>query len=406
MKFTATQLFPKQKEIAQDILSSDAMYHVVCTSRQFGKSFMLKQLLLAFAMNNPNSDVMFVSMTLQQSNKVFKELLRSIGKSNIIAKSDKKENSITLINASTIYVRSYQFADALRGYSIDYLIVDECAFCRDEDFEACIRPVLAVKGRKCVLCSTPRGYNFFQKMAVQGQDTNDRHVAYYTATYRDNPFANMQEIEDARRKLPNKIFLAEYEAQFIAGGMSAFENYRQCVGLKLADGQAVAGIDVGRQDDYTVLTVMKGRNVVEVKRWRHNSWNNIITGILTVLRKHGVRKCSVETNGVGDVFYDDIRDAAQKNNMEVTFSPFTTTNTSKNRIVERLNEDFNTENISIPEDPDLLAELDNFEANYSTKNRSIVYGARAGKHDDMVMSLAICNSVSRTSEKQGKYYFG
>lgn len=403
-RFTATELHPSQKEITKRILESDAFYHIVCTSRQWGKSFMLKQLLLAFAMNNPNSQVMFISMTLAQAGKVFKELKRAIERSGVIAKSNGIENSIILVNGSEIYIRSYQFADAIRGYSIDYLIVDEAAFCKDDDWNACIRPTLSTKGRKCVLCSTPRGYNFFQSMAAQGMDSDNPYVQFYKATYRDNPYANLKEIEDARLRLPKKIFAAEYEAEFIAGGMSAFDNYRNCIGITVANtGQTFAAIDVGRQDDYTVLTIMRGRNVVHIERWRLDTWDNIIKKIIALLKKYAVQKCRVECNGVGDVFFDTIKLYAINAGLYTSFVPFITTNQSKCNIVERLIGDFNNLNISIPDDNDLLLELDNFEANYSKTSRAIVYAGRNGMHDDIVMSLAMCNDLS--GGKQGNVHY-
>ena len=404
-RFTATELHPSQKAMAKQILESDSFYHIVCTSRQWGKSFMLKQLLLAFAMNNPNSQVMFISMTLAQAGKIFKELKRAISGHGVILKSNSVENSIILTNGSEIYVRSYQFADAIRGYSIDYLIVDEAAFCKDDDWNACIRPTLATKGKKCVLCSTPRGYNFFQAMAAQGQDPYNDYVKYYKSTYRDNPYANMKEIDDARLRLPKKIFAAEYEAEFIAGGMSVFDNYRNCINIPVLTGKTVAAIDVGRQDDWTVLTVMSGRKVLSIERWRQDTWEHITANILKTLKKYGAYNVRIEVNGVGDVFYETLKKAIETNNINCKAEPFVTTNLSKNNIIERLINDFNTGNISITDNPDLLTELDNFEANYSKTTRAITYAGRNGMHDDMVMSLAMCNDLSQGKQKKGHYVF-
>jgi hypothetical protein len=69
---------------------------------------------------------------------------------------------------------------------------------------------------------------------------------------------------------------------------------------------------------------------------------------------------------------------------------FTTTNKSKNDIIQKLIMDFEKNEIKIPNREDLLVELDSFELSV-TKFGNITYSARQGFNDDMIMSLAIAN---------------
>lgn len=399
------KLFEKQAEIAQKIIRSGAMYHVIVTSRQFGKSYLCKQLLLWYSINNKDWQCCYVSMTYAQANKVFKEILNAIKDSGIIRSYNRKENSIILINGSEIYFKSYQNADAIRGYSFDFMIVDEAAYIKEEDWNACFRPTLNVRGKKCILCSTPKGKNFFWHLYRMGYDHSVTHYRAYSATWRDNPYSNVEEIEDAKKVLPKNIYLSEYECKFIDGAMSVFQGFPECVGKKLAGGPVVAGIDVGRQQDYTVLTIMNGANVVYVGRWNNDTWEHIIQNIIQELKKYRPATVTVEVNGVGDVFFEDFTRAVRAAGVSVKINPWTTTNTSKAQIVERLASDFATGSISIPDDKDLVFELENFEAAYSTASRAIKYGARSGLHDDMVMSLAITNYSRTKAANYGKYTF-
>lgn len=401
IKFVGAKLYPKQREIADQITSSEKMYHIIDAGRQTGKSFLCKQLLLWFAINHPGWRCMYISMTLSQTGKLFKELLRAISKSGVVAEVSKIDNCITLINGSELLFRSYQNADAIRGWDNDLLIVDEAAFCADEDFQAVFRPTLAVRGKKCILCSSPRGYNYFHDLYNYGLAGEKRYASYY-ATYKSCPYSNLDEIADAKLKLPDKIFRAEYLGEFIDGGMSVFDNFRECINLKVASGKMVAGIDVGRKNDYTVLTIMNGRQVVFQQRWRHDSWENIIRKICEELRKHHVRIVACESNGIGDVFMEDLRKVLPEG---IILKDWVNTNTNKANIIERLIGDFNTHSISIPDEQTLLDELGNFEANWSKASRCITYAARgASNHDDTVISLAICNDLAHKAIHSGQYY--
>lgn len=406
MKFIGAKLFPKQQEIVDSIVNTPDIdgavsWHVVCCSRQFGKSFILKQLLLYYAINEPNSKILFVSMTHQQSNKVFNEILKAVEKSPLIKQKNAKENSLILMNGSEIYIRSYQRCDFIRGISANTLICDESAFIKAEDFQSILRPTLSTIGRRGLLFSTPRGKNFFYEMAMD----KSPNYHYYHATYRDNPIANLSEIEDARQKLPEAIFRSEYEAEFVSGSMSVFQNIENCVkdNLKPA-GVCYAGIDVGRASDFTVLTIMSDNKVVYQDQWNQMTWEEIIKNILSAFKKYSVRACWVEINGLGDPFFEMLYNACRQARVSVQLNTWLTTNTSKQNIIEKLIQDFASCSIEIPNNADLLTQLENFEAEYSAKSKSVIYSGKANGKDDRVMSLALTN-FNRPKSNFGHYHF-
>lgn len=403
--FIGQTLFKRQLEIVGEItrtedVEGEISWHIVNSSRQFGKSYMLKQILLYYAINEPNSKNLFVSMSYQQSGKIYSEIIKMVEGTPLIKRKNTQEKSLILMNGSEIYVRSYQKCDYIRGISANTLIIDEAAFVREDDFNAILRPTLATIGRRGILFSTPRGKNFFYRMATN----RSSNYHYYYATYRDNPFANRGEIEDARKTLPDKIFRSEYEAEFIDGGMSVFYNVEKCIrnGLLPSGEACYAGIDVGRQDDFTVLTIMAGNKVVYQEQWNQETWASIVSRITDALGKYNVRAVWVETNGIGDVFFELLYNACRDLRLRVQVNPWTTTNISKANIVERLIEDFATENILIPNNADLLNQLGNFECEYSPKSKAVIYSGKMNGKDDRVLSLAICN-YNRHTVPSGHY---
>ena len=165
------------EKLVSDIISSNAMYYTIVTPRQFGTSFMAVQLMLYYALNYPGSKLMFTSPVYSQASKVFKELMDGVRGSGVIKKFNGAENSLIFINGSELFFKSVQLADNLRGYSIDYLFCDEAAVYKEEVFNAVLRPMLTVRGKKCFLFSTPRGKNWFYTTYKKAGE-NKRYKSY------------------------------------------------------------------------------------------------------------------------------------------------------------------------------------------------------------------------------------
>ena len=79
---------------------------------------------------------------------------------------------------------------------------------------------------------------------------------------------------------------------------------------------------------------------------------------------------------------------------------FYTDNNSKDKIISKLQVAFQNNKITIYTDPELMDELQYYELTYS-KTGKRVFNAKAGHHDDLIMSLAIAyNSI-----KSGDYVY-
>ena len=67
-------------------------------------------------------------------------------------------------------------------------------------------------------------------------------------SYEGNPYVNIEEIESARKALPEAIFRAEYLGEFLEGESSVFQNFNTNVFNQYpkAQGQIFAGLDTGQ----------------------------------------------------------------------------------------------------------------------------------------------------------------
>ena len=399
------KLHPDQVKCLKSITSSSAMYHTIVTGRQWGKSFFAIQLLLYYAINKPNSEVMFVTLSYRQGSKVFNQLMKGIGNTNIVAKKNSMENSITLINGSQIYFVSVQQPENLLGYSIDYLFIDEAAMIKDITFERVLRPFLRVRGKKCFLFSTPRGKNYFYKMYKLGENELESYYSSFKGDIYGNPYANTQEMEEARKTLPDAIFRSEYLAEFVDGG-TVFPSLDKNALLKawqdvIKGERYYAGLDIALQKDYLVLTILNSKGeIVRCYRDNNKPMLTMVENVKTLLNKYNPQLTIVETNGIGN---GGVFELLQKGHRSV--EPFVTGSTNKQELVEDLIFDLQNDSIKIPHRdffPYYIDEMADFGFDYSPKTRRVVYNSISG-HDDCVISLCLANRARRSGRSKGRY---
>lgn len=400
--FQGIKLHKGQERIVKGILNKPVKFNVVNCPRQFGKSTMMEQLTLYYAINNPKSMVLYTAPVHAQSKKVYKEILNGIYKSGIVKSHNGSDQIIELVNGSKIQFSGVEKADNLRGLSVHYMICDEFAFYKSEVWEEVLRPMGLVVGRQVVFVSTPKGKrNQFYTMSMRGQSDDFKNYKYFTSSFEENPYYDREEIEDAKTTLPTHIYRQEYLAEFIDTGMELFTNISEVSNVnKFGDGSGhmYAGLDLGRQDDYTVLTIVDSNNrVVDIYRDRQKPWDTIIGNVIKMLKKYDA-KCFVEVNNVGDVIYEMIKKKYSK------VYEFVTTNASKQQIIENLIVLFQNKEIQIPTEDlfkPLHDEIQTFTYEYNPRSRTIKYTHLNGHHDDTIDSLALATACVKRKRNVG-----
>ena len=332
MEFTGFTPHTKQKEMINSILESKSKYHIACVGRQFGKSLMAMNLVLYWGINKGPAKILWVSPVYSQTDKVQKELMQAIGDSGIVKSCNYSSNEITLKNGTTILFRSAERYDNIRGLTCDYGVIDEAAFCKDEAWQEAIRPVFMVRGKKVLFISTPKGKNFFYDLYQLGINEDYPQYKNYTGTSYDTPYIDPIDITDAKKTLPENVFKQEYLAAFIDSGGEVFSNLDKntFAAYPQPQGKVFCGIDLGKQEDYTVATFIDSRGqVVDIYRSNAQEWTTMVTEIVTRIRKWNATTM-IEVNSIGDVIFEMVKKQWQDTH------PFVTTSKSKQEIVEGL----------------------------------------------------------------------
>ena len=402
MLYTGFTPHTKQRHMVNEIIGSAAKYHVACVGRQFGKSLMAINLSLYWMINEGPVKVLWVSPVYSQTTKVQKELMQAIGASGIVKNCNYSDNYIRLKNGSEILFRSAEKYDNIRGLTVDYGILDEAAFMKEDAWKEAIKPVFLVKGKKVLFISTPKGKNWFHELFQLAKSTDYTNYKAYTGSSYDTPYIAIEEIEDAKRTLPPNVFQQEYLAKFIDSGGEVFSNLDKNTFTQYPrpNGKVYCGIDLGKQEDFTVATFQDSAGqVIDIYRANNKEWTVMVNDIMQLVRKYSAT-VMVEVNSIGDVIYEQIKNQWQDTH------PFVTTSKSKNEMIEGLILDINETTVTIPDSelfPWLLSELEVFTYDYNPKTRSIKYGHPTGLHDDCVISLAIVNYNRKQNKTLGTY---
>ena len=402
MKLTGFKPYHKQKEVIDSIISSEGMFHTMVCGRQSGKSTTLLGLVLYYAINKPKSTCLWVSPVYSQINKVQTQIMDALGNSGVIVSANKANYEIKLLNGSMIYFRSAERADTIRGLAIDYLFVDESQDIKTSDFQKSILPTITARGKKAVLGGTPKKKNFFYDYYMMGKSPDfPNHTSYNFPSW-ESPYVSSEFIEEQRKSLPDNIFRQEFEAIFLEDDGQVFKGLGNVLindawPQRSHGVNTYAGLDIGTREDYSVLTIMDelGR-VLFVWRDRHIEYSRIVDKVVQLCKQYNVRELLVESNGPGDVMYEQIR--KQYSRAEPLFQ----TNDTKSNIIRRLMTDIEDVAIELPSvklfQP-LGDEMEIFEYEVLPSGK-IRYGHPSGFHDDCVLSLAMAN-WSRINPKRG-----
>lgn len=376
---------PKQKELL-DIINTDGIKYVTCcAARRFGKSILARYLCLKWAMSEPNTTVLYVGPTYKLCNEFYRKFLKMVEKLPNFEGSLTQDKIIMFKNGSEIKFFSATAHDSIRGFEAQYAILDEFAYYPnlEESWDGSIRPVVKDKGKKVLFISTPCGKRGkFWDMFCLGMGSNPRYGALQ-ASAEDSPYTDKEELADMKLTMSDKSFRQEILAQFLDLGQGGvFKNVLNCLGKGELSPKNYGGLDIGFSDS-TVLTIIneQGEMVTQIE-WEKVNYTELIPLINNEIKKHNVEYCYVETNGVGA----PIMSFLTSQNSSV-YKPWTTTNDTKNNLVEDLMIAFEQNKIVILDDQILINQLDCFEVQFTRTGKQTFNGV--GAKDDRVMSLGI-----------------
>jgi len=378
-----------QKQIIDGFADSEHKFGVVACGRQFGKSLLAQNLMLWWLLQHKNTKGAWISPIYNQAKKIFTELLNAANQ--VVVHSNKADLTMEFVNGSTLQFLSAERYDSIRGFSFNYLVVDEAAFIREEAMTEAILPTLSAIGRKCFIISTPKSKNWFYTYWLKGQNGNSDYISFKGVSI-DNPHVDVSFIAEQAKSLPIDIYKQEYLAEFSEATNDVFRGLDAVCNLRNWDesktGRDYFGIDVGMSADYTVCSIFseQGR-CKKILRFNGKSFEESAKTIVNELRRFNIGGGYVETNGAGQALYELIRGYYRQT------KPFTTTQDSKAQGVRKLIQDIENGAVELPDKnlmPECYDELSAYTYKVNT-NGKLSFSHPNGYHDDIVDSLWMAN---------------
>jgi thymidine kinase len=389
---------------------------IVLSSRQKGKSFMIANLLLFYALNNNKTKNYCVSPTLKQSKAIYNTIYDAIEGSGIVKKANAADYEIKFINGSSIYFKSAEQGEALRGYTADFLCIDECCFISDEVFYT-IAPWCDAKQAPVLMVSTPfvkEGFfwNFYNYGLEKQNNTvtiNWSDIIYKESIQKILP---PEKLEEYRRVLPKNQFKTEYLGEWLDNEGVVFDNFKNCIKHNDINTfeQLFVGIDwaSGVENDETVISILNSKGEqLYIDGFNNLNTTQTIDRVMNVINKHIHQIVSItsETNSIGRQFTDLLIEKLPQSQRHKV-QGFTTTNNSKSELVNDLQVAFQENKITILEEEKQLRQLSVFSAEYNPKTKNVSYNAPRGLHDDRVMALMLSYKGYKNKQTTGYYCIG
>ena len=388
---------------------------VVKSKRQVGKTTMAVNAVLEMAINHGGTLSCIVEPTLDQSRRVYKEIVKAVQDTPILARKNDSLLEIEFANGSSIIFKSAEQRDNLRGFTITgLLVVDECAFIQDDIFDILI-PATDVHHAPILLISTPKlKQGFFYRYYSAGMEGNVNITSIDFNAFDTSFQLSPDKLDQYRAMMPRAQFTTEYLGEFLDTDSVLFTNLSECIG-PAGDGRDIyVGIDwgSGAGGDYTSVAAFdESGHMAFIDYFNDKSTfeqARYIADILALRAAH-VRHILAENNSIGTPMIALLKDELDKRGQRALsrlVTPFTTTAQEKVRLVNQLQVALEQKAVTLLDDRGLLTQLAAYEATYNPKTGNVSYNAPPGLHDDNCISTMLAFDARASSQRTGQYTIG
>jgi len=298
-------------------------------------------------------------------------------------------------------------------------LIDEAAKCSRQTF-ASVMSTTSQTGGWIACTSTPRGKNWFYELYRQAEEHMkwaEKHQKPYeqfcaSAKTIDSPYVDKRVVEQAKLSLPDRLFRQLYLAEFLDDG-SVFVGHRDCIEGELIEAngkiqswtdpnaatkKVVIGADWAKRTDYGVFVAFEvgtsKPRVVGFRRFQNLDYKLAIRELHKFSEQfQDVLLIRHDRTGIGDVINDML------SSFTYPVDPVVFTNESKSSMVDAYMVAIETQNLILPNWPELIKEHDNYDVKMSILGKP-TYSAPPGFHDDIVTACFLAwSAVIETQDR-------
>lgn len=394
---------------------------------QMGKTFALAVWLYRGAWEKPGTLNWWTAPTYSQAEVGFKEIRSHLEPSGVLSRATESRLRLDLVNGSRIECRSWERDENLLGPAVDGRIVVDQA----EMLTGRARAIISTR-RSATMGPIRYGGNAgamgqewwrLCKQAEAAQEGGSKTLGFIRWTWRDRHRALEAEspdkaaefhafIENERKTLPLDEFERLYEAKFLSLGTGVLDFARVAVngGDALnpvhlpyfepwSGAPCIAGLDLGDQQDFSVLSIVDDNSgrLVGMDRFNHMGWEAQVARIVETAKRYcrlpnrekrdpGQEICIyVDATMMGSPVYQMLDKAAA--GLPIEIFPVTFDNAKKRQMVQYLQAATQGNWISMPWIQEAIDEAQMLERKPLASG--VTYSAAGGGHDDIVFSMGL-----------------
>ncbi|QDP59325.1 MAG: putative terminase large subunit [Prokaryotic dsDNA virus sp.] len=227
------------------VWKSPARFKIVSAGRRFGKSYLALTWLVHNAMTKGGLHY-YVAPSYVMAKQIAWRLLKELFIEHIKHKNES-DLSVEFANGAVIQLKGAENRDSLRGVSLSSVCLDEASFMAREVWTDVIRPATSDKLAPVMFISSPSGFNWFKDLYEHGRNQDEPDWESFQFTTADGGNVTQEEIEAARRELPERTFKQEYLASFETLSNRVYSNFDRDINVSadIATIDSVSELHIG-----------------------------------------------------------------------------------------------------------------------------------------------------------------
>lgn len=408
----------------QKLLRDQAARQVCVCGRGWGKSLVFSRKNIWIMFTRPKVESLIISSTQRQSMIMFDYCLDAV-MANPLLREMVERKTRTIIKLKPPLggkiVALPCSPDKLRGYHPDFVFIDEASIVPSGMITSEIMMMLTKPNAGLIMSGTPMGSDHvFRKAFLDTKRYSVHHYPSYSS-----PLVSQKQLDEWKEVMTREEWEREVEAIWAESTHTFFpmDLIVACVDPQLGDPDSLgafiediekvrpgtlkapyyAGLDLGKQVDYSVLTVVQKteNNMVRLVHKRQfplgTNYPDVIGYVARAEQVFNFENLQVDKGGIGDAVVDELQ-RIQIRSVEGVFF----TDVEKENMLNNLKLLMEKKLLKIlGDDKQLIAQMNEQQCEYMQPKTAqerihMKFWHPQGRHDDQLMSLALaCRAATR-----------
>ncbi len=416
----------------QKLLRDSSPRQVAVCGRGWGKSLVFSRKNLWLLYTKPKIESLIISSTQRQSMIMFDYCYSTIHGNpllrEMVLKPGTTRTQIRLKRPLGGRIVALPCSkDRLRGYHPDYVFIDEASIVPGEMITSEIMMMLTKPGASLVMSGTPMGSDHVFRKAFL--DTK-RYSVHHYASYQ-SPLVSPAQLDEWKEVMTHEEWQREVEGLWVEATHTFFpmDLIVGCVDPELGNpdsakayvedieklkpeqkllGPCYAGLDLGKQMDFSVLAVVQKSYNGDVRLVHKRqfplgtSYPEVIGYVARAEQVFHFERLNVDKGGIGDAIVDELNNISIPSVEGVFF-----TDAEKENMLNQLKLFMEKKRLKIAgDDKALVVQLNEQEYAYlqprtAQERIHLKFWHPIGKHDDQLMALALACKAAGSAAPPG-----